>query len=142
MMRRILLLASLLCTLNAFADNSGVYINANAGVNTASNYQFAYNANAGYMFNTYLGVEGGFTGSNSSYWDVAVKGVLPIPIVDIYGKLGMAYVNNYSSTSGGVLYGAGIAFPILPYVRINIEDYAISNANTQNFLMGGLQVKF
>jgi len=123
-------------------DNGGVYINANAGVNTGSNYQFAYNANAGYMFNRYFGVEGGFTGASTSYWDAAIKGVLPIPIVDIYGRLGMSYVNNYGSTSGAVLYGAGVAFPILPYIHINVEDYAISNANTQNFLMAGLEVKF
>ncbi|AUR52663.1 hypothetical protein [Aquella oligotrophica] len=126
----------------AYADDAGVYINANAGINTGSNYQFAYNANAGYMFNRYLGVEAGFTGASTSYWDAAIKGVLPIPIVDIYGRLGMSYVNNYGSTSGAVLYGVGVAFPILPYIRINIEDYAISNASTQNFLMGGLEVKF
>lgn len=138
-MKKILYFCFILSS-SVFAD-SGVYINVNAGANT-NVPQIAYNANAGYMFNRYLGLEGGYTEANSNYWDAAVKGVLPIPFIDVYGKLGMSYVANQGYSSGAVMYGVGVAIPIFPMFQVNVEDYAISDASTQNFLMAGLQFKF
>lgn len=126
----------------AITANAEVYINVNAGADT-SIPQVAYNANAGYMFNKYLGLEGGYTGvANNSYWDGAVKGVLPIPFIDVYGKLGLSYQSDLGYSSGALLYGAGISIPIFPMFQINVEDYVMSNQNPQNFLMAGLQFKF
>ena len=132
-----LILTSLACVANA-----EVYVNVDAGADT-SIPQIAYNANAGYMFNKYFGLEGGYTGvSDTSYWDAAVKGVLPIPFIDIYGKLGMSYQSDLGYSSGALLYGAGVSIPIFPMFQINVEDYIMSNQNPQNFLMAGLQFKF
>lgn len=121
----------------------GVYIDGNVGVTTTQSMTTAYNLNAGYMFGNYIGAEGGYTGgSGFNIWDAAVKGVVPFPLLDIYGKFGLAYQDSFSSSNMGVLYGAGVSFPILPHLRLNIEDYAVSGGVTQNFLMGGVQFKF
>ncbi len=75
--------------------STNVYIDANAGVSTVDNYDTAYNINAGYMLNDYFGLEGGYTwNQGNNFWDAAVKGILPIPIVDIYGKLGYAFIDD------------------------------------------------
>jgi hypothetical protein len=139
-----LLVLLMLCAASVTYASTDVYINANAGTSTVDSYDLAYNANAGYMFNDYFAIEGGYTwNQGNNFWDAAVKGILPIPIVDIYGKAGWAFVDgdNYNNT-GALLYGVGIAFPIFPYFKINVEDYAISSYNTQNFVMAGLQFNF
>lgn len=140
MRKKLITLCAIVVSGTSFAD-SGIYANANVGADTNSG-DVAYNANAGYMLNSYFGLEAGYTGANTNYWDLALKGVLPIPVVDIYGKLGMSYVATSGFNAGAVMYGAGISIPIFPMLQINVEDYAISNATTQNFLMAGLQIKF
>lgn len=139
MRNKLILLSALFAVCSVFAD--GIYANANMGADTSS-ADVAYNANVGYMMNNYFGLEAGYTGANTNYWDLAVKGVLPIPVVDIYGKLGMSYVTTSGFNSGAVLYGVGVSIPIFPMFQLNVEDYAISNAATQNFLMAGLQFTF
>lgn len=107
-MKKFLLLSSL-CGLftHAMAE---AYLDLNLGANTSWN-TVGLNLDAGYMFNNYIGLEGGFTYSpgytykwghnysyDTSYWmlDGAVKGVLPLTsIFSLYGKLGLAF-NNYS----------------------------------------------
>ncbi len=124
-----------------YAD--GIYIDGNVGITTTQATTTAYNLNAGYMFGNYIGAEGGYTGGNGfNVWDAAVKGVVPFPLLDIYGKFGLAYQDSFSSSNAGVLYGVGVSFPILPHLRLNVEDYAVSGGVTQNFLMGGVQFKF
>lgn len=140
-MRKFLLFTLALAANCVMADDS-VYINVNAGLNTNNN-QGAYNANVGYMLNKYIGIEGGYTEADANYWDGAVKGVLPLlPILDVYAKVGMSYIAASGVSNGAILYGVGVDFPILPYFQINVEDYAISNYSSQNFLMAGLQFKF
>lgn len=135
------LIKLLLLTLPVVSFASGIYGNVGAGVNTTTSTA-AYNVNAGYMFNDYIGVEGGYTKYGANYWDVAAKAVLPIPVVDIYGKLGMAVENNDYSNSGALMYGAGVSLPILPHLRVSVEDYVLTNYATQNFVMAGLQLSF
>lgn len=119
-----------------------IYADANVGVNTGNN-NTAVGADAGYMFNSFLGVEGGIIGSNDvTIWDGAVKGVLPLGLIDIYGKLGLAYINNSGYTNPGLLYGGGIAFPIAPMFQLRVEDYAITGNGNPNFLMFGAQFSF
>lgn len=112
-MKKILLL--LMCISTIPAATAAAYIDANIGANTSWN-SLGLNADAGYMFNKYLGLEGGLTYSpgysynwgpgysyNTSYWmfDGAVKGVLPLSnIFELYGKLGLA-LNNYTTTWNG-----------------------------------------
>ncbi len=122
-----------------------VYIDANIGTSTGSSYNFAGNANAGYMFNRYFGVEGGFTASNNYYlYDVAAKGVLPLgDVVDLYGKLGFGLSNyNGPNANGDIFYGAGVAFHIAPDWQLHVEDFSAASSYNPNFLMVGAQFNF
>ncbi len=140
-MKKILLSMLFISSLSTVFASS-VYIDGNVGVNTGSN-DAAVGVDAGYMFSRYLGLEAGITGSNSStIWDGAVKGVLPLGLVDIYGKLGMGFVNNGGYTGSGLLYGGGVAFPIAPMFQLKVEDYAVSGNGNPNFLMFGAQFSF
>lgn len=140
-MKKFLLIASFGLSGAVYAD--GLYADANIGFNTTQSYTGALNLNAGYMFSNYVGTEVGYTGGNgNNLWDIAAKGVLPFPLIDIYGKIGAAYQNNFSATSPALLYGAGVSFPIFPMLRLNVEDYAVSGNITQNFVMAGLQFHF
>jgi hypothetical protein len=130
---------------NSYSSNNPVYVDANVGVNTSSN-DLGLNANIGYLFNNYYGIEGGITGSNNYFmYDAAVKGVLPLgDVINLYGKLGIG-VNNYSGTNSpnqvGLLYGAGVGFNVSRNWELHVEDYTVSGANP-NFLMFGGQYKF
>jgi hypothetical protein len=137
-MKKILLTLLVSICATSFADTD-VYINANIGLNTDDSTTVAYNANVGYMLNNYFGIEGGYTWNNTNYWDAAIKAVLPIPLIELYGKAGLTYIDSGAYNAGGFLYGIGIGIPVFPTVKINIEDYAISSVNTQNFVMLGLQ---
>lgn len=143
-MKKILLAILAMVISTSIFASTDVYVNANAGVSTGYDYSGAYNANVGYMFNDYFAIEGGYTwNQGNNFWDGAIKGILPIPFIDIYGKAGWAFIDGNSySNNGGVLYGVGVGIPIFPMFKISIEDYAISSDNTQNFLMAGLQFNF
>lgn len=173
-MKKLKLITSLiaLSTPFAFADsfidssNSNVYVDANVGLNTSWN-TLGLSADVGYMFNRYLGVEGGLTYSpgysynngstsyNSSYWmvDAAAKGVLPLTqLFSLYGKLGLG-INEYSGWSGngpspsysgsnvGVLLGIGAQFNISRQWSLHLEDTTVTGPNP-NMLMFGGEYKF
>lgn len=140
-MKKILAILTAVSAVNAYAGSP--YVDANIGVMT-NNSDLALNLDAGYMFNKFLGLEGGFTGSNGyTLYDGAAKGVLPLGIIDLYGKIGMG-VSSWSggSSQTGLLYGAGVAFPIAPMFQLHIEDYAMSGNGNPNFLMFGGQFTF
>ena len=150
--------------ISAYAEN--VYVDANIGVNTSWN-ALGLNADVGYMFNKYVGLEGGFTYSpgynytwgpagswSSDYYmfDGAVKGVLPLTnVIALYGKLGLA-LNNYSSSwngcpgcgspsySGsnvGLLVAGGVQFNISRAWSLHVEDYTSTGPNPNFFMFGG-----
>ena len=132
------------------------YVDANIGVNTAWS-TLGLNANAGYMFNPYIGAEGGFTYSpgntpSSAYgayymFDAAAKGVLPLSsIFSLYGKLGIG-VNNYSpwgctncgnyGSNVGVLVGAGAQFNLSKSWSLHVEDSVVTGGNPNMLMVGG-----
>jgi opacity protein-like surface antigen len=150
----------------AAAPGDPIYVDANIGLNTSWN-TLGLNADVGYMFNRYVGVEGGLTYSpgysynsgpysySSSYYmlDAAVKGVLPLSqVFSIYGKLGLGY-NNYSSwdnpapapayygSNVGILIGAGAEFNLTKNWSLQVEDYTVTGPNP-NFLMFGGKYRF
>lgn len=168
-MKKILtIILSSMCFTAAAGD---VYIDANVGVNTSWS-TLGLNADVGYMFSKYVGLEGGFTYSpgynynwgpstwSSDYYmfDGAVKGVLPLSsLIDLYGKLGIAF-NNYSASwngcpgyscggpaySGsnvGLLMAGGVQFNLSRQWSLHVEDYASTGPNP-NFLMFGGQFNF
>jgi opacity protein-like surface antigen len=170
MKKLLALLLAASCVSAAYAEN--VYVDANVGVNTSWS-TLGLNADVGYMFNKYVGLEGGFTyspgynynwGANgtwsSSYYmfDGAVKGVLPLSnLIDLYGKLGLAF-NNYSNSwngcngygcggpaySGsnvGLLVAGGVQFNLSRQWSVHVEDYTSTGPNP-NFLMFGGQYNF
>ena len=162
MKKRILILLALITASSVYAANS-VYVDANAGLNTSYADGLGLNLNVGYLFNSYLGVEGGVTygasninwngGNNYYMYDAAVKGVLPLSdVFALYGKLGVGY-NTYSSCSGcingyqytgsniGMLYGAGAQFNLSKQWSLHVEDYTVTG-NNPNMLMFGAEFKF
>ena len=136
----------------SFAGNT--YIDGNIGVfNPPTSFYSAsvgLNANIGYMFNPYFGLEGGLTYSplnvaentsavnvTSDYFglDVAVKGLLPLSrSFGLYGKLGLSE-NWYNSTvsvgglsasasgdSTGGLVGVGAQFNLTRNWSMHLEN--------------------
>lgn len=130
------------------------YIDGNFGAFSApSTYystSFGFNANVGYQFNPYFGLEGGFTYSplsvanstfsnnvNANYYsvDVAAKGLLPLSReFSLYGKAGLSE-NWYSTTisagglsasgtgdSAGAIFGLGAQFNISRNWSLHLED--------------------
>lgn len=168
-MKKLLAVLLISGSVSAFAGNA--YIDADVGVNTSWS-TLGLGIDAGYMFSKYVGLEGGFTYSpgynynwaygtySSDYYmfDGAVKGVLPLSnVVDLYGKLGIAF-NNYSASwngcgaygcggpaySGsnvGVLFGGGAQFNLSRQWSLHVEDYTSTGSNP-NFLMFGGQFNF
>lgn len=155
--KKVLSLITLLAT-TAYANNS-VYVDVNAGVNTTYT-GLGLNVNAGYLFNPYFAVEGGFTfapsspnwnsGNNYYMVDAAAKGILPLGnVFSLYGKLGIAY-NTYASCCGGAYYNNGSSFVPLIGVggqfklsndwSLHVEDYA--SINNPNMLMFGAEYKY
>lgn len=110
---------------NAFAENSGAYVNADIGFANIENWWSAGAAitvNGGYNFNPYFATEAGITwitpitsqynqngivgnySQNQSFGDIAVKGSLPLSdIFDVYAKLGLGV--GYSSSSINMVSG-------------------------------------
>jgi len=155
-----ILLVALLAVAATIAS-AETYIDANIGANTTWS-TLGLNANAGYMFNPYIGAEGGFTYSfggtaNSAYgsyymFDAAAKGVLPLSsIFSLYGKLGVGY-NTYSAwgcsncgnvnSNVGLLVGAGAQFNLSKNWSLHVEDYTVTGSGNPNMLMAGGQFTF
>lgn len=165
-MKKLLLLSLVASCTVASAQ---AYIDANVGVNTSWN-SLGLNVDAGYMFNKYLGAEGGVTYSpgysytwgpysyttNYYMFDAAAKGVLPLSsIFSLYGKLGIG-INNYSSgwsgcpgcgspdysgSNVGVLIGVGAQFNLSKQWALHVEDATVTGPNP-NLLMFGGQFNF
>lgn len=162
-MKKILLALLCVSSVSSFAE-SPVYIDANIGLNTSWS-STALNADVGYMFNRYFGIEGGLTYSSgynynygpyswsTNYWmlDGAVKGVLPLSdVFALYGKLGLGLNNYTSSWSGcpgcgspsysgsnlGVFVGVGGQFNLSRDWSLHLEDYTTTGANPNMFMFG------
>lgn len=162
-MKKLLLSCLILGSSSVYAAGN-TYVDGNIGVNTSWS-TLALNADVGYMFNKYVGLEGGFTYSpgysqswynasySSDYWmfDGAVKGVLPLSnIVSLYGKLGIAFNNYTSSWSGncpgcnasytgsdvGLLVGGGAQFNLSRDWSLHLEDYTSTGGNPNMFVFG------
>lgn len=99
---------------NAESSDASVYANLNTGIAKVYNFssgEWMGNLNAGYEFNPYLAVEGGyslFAGSQlgvttaTSIFDAAVKGTLPFnDVFALYGRAGVGFGMN--SWSGSVV---------------------------------------
>lgn len=169
-MKRLLTLGLLSASLLAYADTP-VYVDTNIGINTSWD-TLGLDADMGYMFSKYIGVEGGLTYSpgysynwgpysySSNYWmfDGAAKGVLPLSdIFSLYGKVGLAF-NNYSgSWSGCGNYGCGspeysgsnVGLLLAGGVQFNLSrqwslhvEDHTSTGPNPNFLMFGGQFNF
>lgn len=159
-MKKLSLLVALLSASSvlAFADDGQVYIDASI----IAPRMVGLNANAGYLFNQYLGLEGGLTyipssgvnwvGTQSYYmFDGAIKGILPLgDIFSLYGKVGLglneysmsSYGNNYAGQSNlGLLLGAGAAFNLSKDWSLHVEDIQVTG-NNPNLLMFGAEYKF
>lgn len=135
-------LIAIVLSVASIASYAQVYVDGDVGLNTSNN-SFALSVDGGYMFNQFLGAEGGLTGSSGyTVIDGAVKGVLPIGgVLDLYGKLGLG-VPTCSSCDTGLYYGAGVGFHVAPSWQLHIEDYTVSGAGNPNFLMFGANFKF
>jgi OmpA-OmpF porin, OOP family len=137
---------------NTEQQNFPVYINVNAGwayQNAVPSGSAAGTLNAGYNFNPYFAVEGGYallygnnynTASTNNIFDVAAKGTLPLSsIFSLYGRLGAAVdFNSFSGTSTSSapcsycnqgasfmwLAGAGMSFKLSQRFELHLEDTA------------------
>lgn len=138
--------------LSSSSANNPVYINVNAGwgyQNAVPSGSVAGTLNAGYNFNPYFAVEGGYallwgnnynTTSSNNIFDVAAKGTLPLSsIFSLYGRLGAAVdYNSFSGTSNSGtpcsycnqgaslmwLAGAGMSFKLSNHFELHVEDTA------------------
>lgn len=153
MKKLLILIASTWAITSVDADSlSGAYINLNTGVATQ---QFSSSAgipatiNAGYRFNPYLAVEGGYSfiysnqyGANfyNNIADVAVKGTLPLSsIFALYGRLGGGanmfswngtlnecaatwYCANKNSTNFVAMGSVGASFKLSKHFDLRVED--------------------
>lgn len=170
----------------AFADANPMYVQLQAGASFSPNFNSgtdgagAVRADIGYMFNKYVGLEGGFTGTTNpantsaansnqnisngnipsalQFYDVSVKGVLPLgELFDLHGQIGGAYVSGGGNGAGGNnadikgLLAAGIGFNVSKQFTITVNDYQYlaaeagslsgSGGNT-NIVMGGIAYNF
>ncbi len=143
----------------AFADevllNNPIYINLNTGIAKLYNLptgEWAGNINAGYEFNSYFALEGGYNliaGSQfgvttaTSIFDVAAKGTIPFgDVFSLYGRAGLGFgMNSWSGTLtntsncilcnnslknnyGLALVGLGGSFALTPSWSLRLEDTA------------------
>ncbi|MCC2624278.1 MAG: hypothetical protein K0R14_151 [Burkholderiales bacterium] len=137
------------------------YIDLNVGYPTTWD-GIGVNVNGGYMFNDYLGVEGGimhnlgFTMPDAAPFvgytrlDAAAKGVLPLASVfALYGKLGVGS-NTYHSWEGicpwcsdasnsnvGLFIAAGTQFNFSKTWSLNFEYSVVTGPNPGMLMFGG-----
>jgi hypothetical protein len=132
-----------------------IYINLNTGIAKLYNMptgEWTGNINAGYNFNPYFALEGGynlFAGSEygvtttTNIFDVAAKGTLPLSdIFSLYGRAGVGFGmngwsgtinyasncilcnNSINSNYGLGLLGLGVSFSFSKYIDLRVEDTA------------------
>ena len=153
---------------NSSSLDNPIYINLNTGVAKIYNLptgSWAASVNAGYNFNPYFALEGGYNilassqygaTATSSIFDVAVKGTLPLSeVFSLYGRAGIGYgIDGWSGTASGTpswlcagqynasyataLVGVGGSFTLSKHFDLRIEDYAfIPFSNT---MTGGTNI--
>jgi hypothetical protein len=131
-------------------DATGVYVGAGVGssdlaVDGFSGNDFAYKVFAGFDFNPYIGVEGGYLNGGSPSdrgfdievdgWDLAVLGKWPVSDqFEIFARLGYVWwdaeADGFGSDSGeDLMYGLGVGFDFNDqfgvrgeWERMDIED--------------------
>ena len=133
-------------------DNSGAYINLNSGFATSAYLptgEWIGNLNAGYNFNRYFAVEGGYNimaGSqfdataSTNIFDAAAKGTLPLfKDFDLYGRAGLGWgITGHSGTPNVAncvlctqanngnfmlgLAGAGASYELSKHFELHLED--------------------
>jgi hypothetical protein len=153
---------------NSSSLDNPIYINLNTGVAKIYNLptgSWAGSLNAGYNFNPYFALEGGYNilassqygaTATSSIFDVAAKGTLPLSeVFSLYGRAGIGYgIDGWSGTASGTpswlcagqynanyataLVGVGGSFALSKHFDLRIEDYAfIPFSNT---MTGGINI--
>ncbi len=144
------LLVGLIVNMDVHAE-SGVYIDGNAGYGSTGglsihNGNFAYSGDIGYQFNTYFGLELGYnhfgkvskeyfgyrTNQFGNYSaDIAVKGILPFKDRwSLFGKLGLAYVNQQEKFSGFTTTPPPSSYTIDSYLG-TLSPYAAAGVSYQ-----------
>jgi hypothetical protein len=131
-------------------DATGVYVGAGIGssdlaVDGFSGNDFAYKVFAGFDFNPYIGVEGGYLNGGSPSdrgfdievdgWDLAVLGKWPVSDrFEVFAKLGYVWWDAETEGFGGdsgedLMYGLGVGFDLNDqfglrgeWERMDIED--------------------
>jgi hypothetical protein len=167
---RLSLLAALLMPVAAWADDIGLYLGGALG-STQQNYDGyvfdAHGAETGYKFA--LGIRplpilaaevsyidfgrafGGINYADTNAVGVFALGYLPIPLLDVYGKVGLAdWRTNAQSpflsfhrTGADVAYGAGIGTHWGPFgARIEYERYDVSHSNDMSMASVGVTWTF
>lgn len=171
-MKKILALCLIAGSCAAFADQTGLYVGAGAGVNwNNQNYGDAasFRLDGGYNFTDSFAVELGTTGITQNggvndqsiqFYDLSLKGTLPLgDTFALVGQIGGAYgspglihnvnlniPNNYTTASWDGLVAAGAQINVTRSFSLNLMDYNyMGSSNTQgynNVLLAGAQLKF
>lgn len=113
----------------AYADLGAGYGKTNIDYMGAKNKGFAGTANLGYQFTPMLAVEAGVTGYQRKINDVrsynthlAAKGIVSLgDKVDVFGKLGAAYVHGVSAVTETDMH------KVRPYVGAGVSYYLTDN---------------
>ncbi|AUR52786.1 outer membrane beta-barrel protein [Aquella oligotrophica] len=158
------------------AANASAYLNVNAGVGTQQfldqNATFATTLNAGYEFNPYFALDGGYAmlvgtqyngnQGNNVFMNVAAKGILrPARDLNLYGRIGGGLgsmnwtnsTNNNNSCNNEIsavgLIGVGLGYSITQNLELHLEDNAYiplgigsQSSGVVNLLLGGIQINF
>ncbi len=129
----------------AYAADNGAYVEGQLGYGNVDNSSgevlpFSSSAAAegvsgrvaaGYQFNQYIAVEGGYTMTGQDFLssvqqnalDLEVKGILPLADkFNVFGKLGGAYVDQRHNADGvEPLYGLGVGYDISPQMSTDVS---------------------
>lgn len=151
-MKKLLTLILATSAVAAMADssNSDLYVGAGAGAGWSNQASPAttFRLDAGYNFNPFVAIELGTTGltqsggglnQNVQYYDLSVKGTLPLgsPMFDIFAQVGGAYgvpgqiattsipsSTNVSAiqSSWGFMSGVGFDLNVNQHISFNLSD--------------------
>lgn len=117
----LILASSALCAV-ADEDGSGLYVGVGAGMgwNNQAAPATTFRLDGGYNFNPFWGIEVGTTGltqsgaaynQNMQYYDLSVKGNLPLSnMFDVFAQVGGAY-GSPGVPAGSIPAGSGLSYP-------------------------------